>query len=78
MIPLNERHLRGILREWIAHYNYNKDRPHSSLGPGIPEAPADLRKQEYLRHRIPEDRRVARKPILDGLHHEYRLEKIAA
>jgi hypothetical protein len=35
LIPLNERHLRGILKEWAAHYN--KDRPHASLGPGIPE-----------------------------------------
>jgi putative transposase len=35
LILLNERHLRGILKEWVAHYN--KGRPHSSLGPGIPE-----------------------------------------
>ena len=21
LIPLNERHLRGILKEWVAHYN---------------------------------------------------------
>ena len=35
MIPLGEKHLRTILREWIAHYN--QGRPHSSLGPGIPD-----------------------------------------
>jgi putative transposase len=35
LIPLNERHLRRILEEWVAHYN--KGRPHSSSGPGIPE-----------------------------------------
>ena len=35
LIPLNERHLRGILTDWVAHYN--KGRPHSALGPGIPE-----------------------------------------
>src|SRR5271157_1977685 len=35
MIPLNERHLRTTLCPWVAHYN--KGRPHSSLGPGIPE-----------------------------------------
>jgi hypothetical protein len=35
MIPLHERHLRGTLRSWVAHYN--KGRPHSSLGPGTPE-----------------------------------------
>jgi putative transposase len=35
LIPLNERHLRRIVKEWVAHYN--KGRPHPSLGPGIPE-----------------------------------------
>ncbi len=35
LIPLNERHLRRILKEWVAHYN--RRRPHSSRGPGIPE-----------------------------------------
>jgi transposase InsO family protein len=35
LIPLNDRHLRGILKEWVAHYN--KGRPHSGLGPGKPE-----------------------------------------
>jgi len=32
LIPLNERHLRRILKEWVAHYN--RGRPHSTLGPG--------------------------------------------
>jgi putative transposase len=35
MTPLNEQHLRQTLGRWVAHYN--KGRPHSSLGPGIPE-----------------------------------------
>ena len=35
MIPLNEKHLRRILREWVTHYN--RGRPHASLGPGIPD-----------------------------------------
>jgi transposase InsO family protein len=35
VIPLNERHLRRILREWVSHYNHG--RPHSRLGPGIPD-----------------------------------------
>ena len=30
LIPLNHRHLRGILKEWVAHYN--KGRPHSGWG----------------------------------------------
>jgi len=33
---INERHVRGILREWVTHYN--RGRPHASLGPGLPES----------------------------------------
>jgi len=40
MIPLNERHLRRVLAEWIAHYN--GERPHSALGPGLPDEPSRL------------------------------------
>jgi len=43
LILLNERHLRSILAEWVAHYNHG--RPHASLGPGVPdpqgEAPSE-------------------------------------
>src|SRR5260370_7188546 len=35
MIPLGEKHLSKILAEWVRHYN--QGRPHSSLGPGVPE-----------------------------------------
>jgi putative transposase len=77
LIPMNESHLREILREYKTHYN--QGRPHSSLGPGLPESrlgfPLPLGKQ---RHQVPVGRRVSAKPILCGLHHEYRLEKIAA
>ena len=37
MIPLSEAHLRSIQREWVAHYN--RGRPHSGLGPGVPGPP---------------------------------------
>jgi transposase InsO family protein len=30
MIPMSERHVRAILREWVHHYN--RGRPHASLG----------------------------------------------
>ena len=40
MIPLNERHLRRVSAEWIAHYN--GERPHSALGPGLPDEPSRL------------------------------------
>jgi putative transposase len=73
VIPLNEDHLRTILREWIAHYNGG--RPHASLGPGIPDgAPVA---SVWKEHRIPAGHRVVAKPILGGLHHEYRLERVA-
>ena len=77
LIPINERHLRGILKDWKTPYC--QARPHASLGPGLPELeeglPVPLQKQ---RHQIPQGYRVSAKPILGGLHHEYRLEKIAA
>ena len=76
LIPLSVSHLRRILKEWVAHYN--QGRPHSSLGPGIPDPPTDLTEKEILRSCVPRDHRVVTKPILGGLHHEYRFEKVAA
>jgi putative transposase len=75
VIPLNERHLRGILAEWIPHYN--RGRPHASLGPGIPDRPTGTVARS-VGHHIPQGCRVAKKPILGGLHHEYRLDSLAA
>jgi hypothetical protein len=51
MIPLSESHLRFGLKFWIAHYNGG--RPHMSLGPSIPNAPAitSVRPQPSSRHR---------------------------
>jgi transposase InsO family protein len=74
MIPMNERHLRRVLEHWIAHYN--RGRPHTSLGPGIPDAPGGALEQSG--HRIPDGHEVVAKSILGGLHHEYRLEPRAA
>ena len=39
LIPLHERHLRRILQEWFGHDN--RGRPHTSLGPGLPEPSPD-------------------------------------
>jgi putative transposase len=75
MIPLNERHLRRILAEWVPHYN--RGRPHASLGPGIPDRPSSVAPPS-TGHRLPPGHRVAATPILGGLHHEYRLEAAAA
>jgi putative transposase len=74
LIALNERHLRGILKEWVAHYN--KGRPHSRLGPGIPEPTEGIPVLEISGQRIPCGHRVVLS-VLGGLHHEYRLEKAA-
>jgi transposase InsO family protein len=75
LIPWNERHVRRILKEWVAHYN--QGRPHASLGPGIPH-PGGYQQIKLCGHHIPIHHQVVAKAILGGLHHEYRLEKRAA
>ena len=75
-IPWNERHLRRLLKEWVAHYN--QGRPHSSLGPGIPEPESCYDRPKPRGHDIPRGHRVVAKAVLNGLHHEYRLERQAA
>ena len=69
IIPLGRRHLHSIIREWVAHYN--RARPHSSLGPGIPEPPEGLPvPRQPHRHHLPDGYRVVSTPVLGGLHHE--------
>ncbi len=76
VIPLNERHLYGILKEWMTHYN--EGRPHMSLGPGIPRPRRTLPvPRQVHRHRIPTGQRVVGRSILGGLHHDYMLAKQA-
>ena len=74
MIPLSERHLRRVLAEWVPHYN--RERPHSALGPGLPDAPNDP--TAPTGHRLPPGHRVVTRARLGGLHHDYRLESVAA
>jgi putative transposase len=76
LIPLNERHLKRIVKEYANHYN--RGRPHSALGPGIPEPPQTTVPAGPHRHQLPQNRRVVSTPVLGGLHHEYRLKKEAA
>jgi transposase InsO family protein len=77
VIAFNERHLLRILREYAAHYN--EARPHMALGPGIPDPPPGLPVEPNAdRHALPEGFEVVGKPVLGGLHHEYRLERKAA
>jgi putative transposase len=78
MIPLSEAHLRSLLREWVAHYNGG--RPHSALGPGVPDPPrasARVATSEF-RHRLTAGVPVLAKSVLGGLHHEYSLAPIRA
>jgi len=77
IIPLSERHLRRILREWVGHYN--SGRPHSSFGPGIPDkghTPVVRCSMTYCIHG--KTSRVIARPVLGGLHHEYAWEQVAA
>lgn len=72
-IALNERGVRQILREWVSYYNHA--RPHSALGPGIPEPASGLpATDDGHRHTLPEGSRVTKQSVLGGLHHDYRLE----
>ena len=76
LIPLSQRHVKAILKEYVAHYN--RGRPHSALGPGIPEPPQAKVPASGHRHKLPTDHRVKSIAVLRGLHHEYSLEKEAA
>jgi transposase InsO family protein len=74
LIPLSEAHLRQTMKSWGAHYN--RGRPHSALGPGVPDPPAKLSVPlPKSRHRLDDFRSVHAKPILGGLRHEYSLAR---
>ena len=47
MIPLSEAHLRSILKSWVEHYN--RGRPHSMLGLGVPDPPRGARGSPEVR-----------------------------
>lgn len=75
MIPLNEAHLRKLIKGWKRYYN--RTRPHSSLGPGIPDPPAGVPTPlQTERHHIGRLSRVIATPVLGGLHHDYSLASL--
>jgi putative transposase len=77
LIPINEGHLKGILKEWKTHYC--QARPMRVWDQGFQSWEMACRAHcKNKRHQIPAGYRVRTKPILGGLHHEYRLEKNAA
>jgi len=71
LIPISESHLRPILASRVEHYN--RGRPHSSLGPGVPDPPGILAMVQKVksRHRLGEGVAMLAKSVLGGLHHEY-------
>ena len=77
LIPFSAPHVGHVLTQWVRHDNAG--RPHMALGPGIPQPPAWLPVAlQAKRHRLPEQRYVMARPILGGLHHEYKLVEQAA
>ena len=76
IIPLSEGHLRRVLRSWSSHYN--RGRPHSSQGPGVPDRRLSGLRVKPCGHRLTLAHRVVARPIRGGLHHEYSLRRLAA
>jgi putative transposase len=75
LIPVNERHLRRLLREWVGHYNGG--RPHSSLGPGVPDR-YGIRQTKHPFLTLASKREVTAYSVLGGLYHEYAWKRVAA
>jgi hypothetical protein len=74
-IPLSEAHLRQTLKLWVSHYN--RGGPHSALGPGVPDPPANLSVPlPKTRHWFEDFRSVHAQATLGGLHHEYSLTRV--
>jgi len=76
LIPMNERHLKRIVREFATYYN--RGRPHTALGPGLPEPNQAAVPAGRHRYELPSGYRIAKTPVLGGLHHDYRLEQEVA
>jgi hypothetical protein len=64
LIPLGEAHLQRALR--IRQVHYNRARPHSRLGPGLPQPPPGLPAAAIIGHDLPRDMRVVARSILGG------------
>jgi transposase InsO family protein len=63
-IILGERHMLATLREYVAYFNTG--RPHQGLGQRVPTGTAPRPADRHLAS-------VVAIPVLNGLHHEYRL-----
>jgi hypothetical protein len=58
--------------------HYNRGRPPSALGPGLPEPTSERVPPNPHRHSLPVGYRMVKRSALGGLHHEYGLVKEAA
>jgi hypothetical protein len=56
MIPFDEAHLRQFLKSRTLHYTQR--RPHSGLGPGMPDRASIKSQIQSERHAIPKDCRI--------------------
>ena len=65
ILLLGERHLRRLLREYVAYFN--ESRPHQGIGQAIPK-----RANSASNDNIVAAGNVVARPILGGLHHDYR------
>jgi len=63
VLVLGERHLRRVLREYVAYFN--AARPHQGIGQAIPAAPSPTPPSRSLAS-------LVAIPVLGGLHHDYR------
>jgi putative transposase len=72
------RELKAALTSYFGFYN--RGRPHSSLGPGVPDPPADMAilARSESRHRLAVGAFVRAKSVLGGLHHEHSLATVPA
>jgi len=62
LVILSEKHLLSVLREYASYHN--EGRPHQGLDQRVPAGPAN--------DNTPGEGRVIARPVLGGLHHEYR------
>jgi hypothetical protein len=73
--PFGARHPRRILREWISHYNQA-----GRIVPSVQVFPPSFKRLCLLAIALCApcfSSEVIAKPILGGLHHEYRWRKVA-
>jgi len=75
VIRSKQRHLKRTVQQWG---NYNRGKPHSTLGLGLPEPTQDKIPASGHRHKLPAGFRIAKTSVLGGLLDEYGLMKEAA